>query len=344
YRKNFGPALNITVEVQDGIKVFATREILEEIVDDHTQIGLDAARKINPEVNVGDLVMVEVTPDRFGRIAAQTAKQVIIQKIREAERNKMFGEFKDREHELINATVQRRDGKVVLIDLGKATAVLPPEEQIPTERYNSGDRVKVYVTDVRMSTRGPEVVVSRAHPDIVRKVFALEIPEVASGVVEIHNIAREAGSRSKVSVSTAQENIDPIGSCIGQRGTRIQTIIAELGGEKVDIIPFDEDAVRYITNALSPAKVTAVDLDTAARSANVTVPEDQLSLAIGKGGQNVRLASRLTGWRINIRDGVARGGEVVEVASESDDAPSTDNGAETPDAEAAAKDSTEEAA
>ena len=179
---------------------------------------------------------------------------------------------------------------------------MPPEEQIPTERYAPGDRVKVFVTDVRMTTRGPEVVVSRAHPEIVRKLFTLEIPEVAAGVVKIHAIAREAGSRSKVAVSSTQENVDPIGSCIGQRGTRIQTIIGELGGEKVDIIQFDEDVTKFISNALSPAKVSRIELDEASRTADVIVPEDQLSLAIGKGGQNVRLASRLTGWKINIRE------------------------------------------
>ena len=269
-----------------------------------TEIMVTAAREtLKKDAEIGEEIKTKLeVPSAFGRMAAQTAKQVIIQKIREAERNKLFNEFKDREKELINATVQRRDGKMVLIDLGRTTAVLPPEEQIPTERYASGDRVKVFVTDVRMTTKGPEVVVSRAHPEIVKKLFMLEIPEVAGGIVNIHTIAREAGSRSKVAVSSTQENVDPIGSCIGQRGTRIQTVISELGGEKIDIIQFDEDATRFITNALSPAKVTKITLDENARVADVMVPEDQLSLAIGKGGQNVRLASRLTGWRINIRE------------------------------------------
>lgn len=270
-----------------------------------TEIMITAARAtLKKKAEIGEEIRTKQdVPAAFGRMAAQTAKQVIIQKIREAERNKLFNEFKERERELINATVQRREGRAVLIDLGRTTAVMPPEEQIATERYMPGDRVKVFVTDVRMTTRGPEVVVSRAHPEIVRKLFTLEIPEVAAGVVKIHAIAREAGSRSKVAVSSTQENVDPIGSCIGQRGTRIQTIIGELGGvEKVDIIQHDEDVTKFISNALSPAKVSRIELDEASRTADVIVPEDQLSLAIGKGGQNVRLASRLTGWKINIRE------------------------------------------
>jgi N utilization substance protein A len=261
------------------------------------------AKKMKKGVEIGEEIRTKLeVPAAFGRMAAQTAKQVIIQKLREAERNKLFNEFKDREGELINATVQRREGRLVLIDLGRATAVMPPDEQIPTERYAPGDRIKVFVTEVRMTTKGPEVVVSRTHPEIVKRLFGLEIPEVASGVVKIHAIAREAGSRSKVAVSSSQENVDPIGSCIGQRGTRIQTVIAELGGEKIDIIQFDEDPMKFIMNALSPAKVTDLMLNEATRTADVIVPEDQLSLAIGRGGQNVRLASRLTNWKINIRE------------------------------------------
>ncbi len=291
-----------------------------------TEIMISAAREsLKKDAEIGEEIKTKLeVPAAFGRMAAQTAKQVIIQKIREAERNKLFNEFKDREKELINATVQRRDGKMVLIDLGRTTAVLPPEEQIPTERYASGDRVKVFVTDVRMTTKGPEVVVSRAHPEIVKKLFMLEIPEVAGGIVNIHTIAREAGSRSKVAVSSTQENVDPIGSCIGQRGTRIQTVINELGGEKIDIIQYDEDATRFITNALSPAKVTRIVLDEAARVADVLVQEDQLSLAIGKGGQNVRLASRLTGWRINIREAGAPADAPAVAEGMPEEVPATD--------------------
>ncbi len=300
-----------------------------------TEIMITAAREtLKKNAEIGEEIKTQLeVPAAFGRMAAQTAKQVIIQKIREAERNKLFNEYKERERELINATVQRKEGRMVLIDLGRSSAVLPPEEQIPTERYAPGDRVKVFVTDVRMTTKGPEVIVSRAHPEIVRKLFGLEIPEVASGVVKIHNIAREAGSRSKVAVSSTQENVDPIGSCIGQRGTRIQTVIGELGGEKIDIIQFDEDATRYITNALSPAKVSRITLDDGSRTADVIVPEDQLSLAIGKGGQNVRLASRLTGWKINIREEgggapVATDEAVTEDAPAEEAAPSDEAAAE----------------
>ena len=290
--------------------------IIEKKFNPKTEIMVTAAREtLKKDAELGDEIRTKLeVPAAFGRMAAQTAKQVIIQKLREAERNKLFGEFKERERELINATVQRREGRAVLIDLGRTTAVMPPEEQIMTERYMPGDRIKVFVTDVRMTTRGPEVVVSRAHPEIVRKQFTLEIPEVAGGGVKIHAIAREAGSRSKVAVSSTQENVDPIGSCIGQRGTRIQTIIGELGGEKIDIIQFDEDATKFISNALSPAKVASIVLRDEMRTAEVIVPEDQLSLAIGKGGQNVRLASRLTGWKINIREAGAGAAPATEEA------------------------------
>src|SRR5512142_1111478 len=295
--------------------------IEEKKFNPKTEIMVTAAREtLKKDAELGEEIRTQLdVPAAFGRMAAQTAKQVIIQKLREAERNKLFSEYKERERELVNATVQRREGRAVLIDLGRSAAVMPPEEQIPTERYMPGDRIKVFVTDVRMTTRGPEVVVSRAHPEIVRKLFTLEIPEVASGVVKIHAIAREAGSRSKVAVSSTQENVDPIGSCIGQRGTRIQTIIGELGGEKIDIIQFDEDATKFISNALSPAKVSRIELREETRTADVIVPEDQLSLAIGKGGQNVRLASRLTGWKINIRESEASAAAVE--AAEGAEAP-----------------------
>lgn len=277
--------------------------IIEKRFNPKTEIMISAAKEIKKSAKIGDEIRTQLeVPAAFGRMAAQTAKQVVMQNIREAERGAVFSEFKGREHELLNATVQRREGKVVLIDLGKATGVMLPEEQIPTERYNPGDRVKVYIVEVRAGLRGPEIMVSRAHRDIIRKLFNIEIPEVASGIVVIHSIAREAGARAKVSVSSTQENVDPIGSCIGQRGTRIQTIINELGGEKIDIIQHDEDAAKYIANALSPAKVGAIHLNEEARIADVTVSPDQLSLAIGRGGQNVRLASRLTGWKINIKE------------------------------------------
>jgi N utilization substance protein A len=268
-----------------------------------TEIMITEARStLKKGAEIGDEIRTKLeVPAAFGRMAAQTAKQVITQKLREAERSKLFNEYKERQNDLINATVQRHEGRLVLIDLGRVTAVMPPDEQIMTERYAPGDRIKVFITDVRLSSKGPEVIVSRSHPEIVRKLFNMEIPEVAAGVVQIKEIAREAGSRSKVAVSSTQENVDPIGSCIGQRGTRIQTVIGELGGEKIDIIQHDDDSVKFITNALSPAKVVEIALDEDSRIAEVIVSEDQLSLAIGKGGQNVRLASRLTGWKINIK-------------------------------------------
>lgn len=266
-----------------------------------TDILLKDAKAINKKYAVGDEVITNLDiPAEFGRMAAQTAKQVIIQKIREAEREGVFNEYKDKQGQLIMATVQRREANHILIDLGKATALLPFEEQVRGERYLPGERMKFYVVAVNQTMRGPEIIVSRSHPNLIRKLFESEIPEIASGAIEIMGIAREAGSRSKVAVRSNQENIDPIGSCIGQRGSRIQTIIAELSGEKIDIIEYNEDAARYIINALSPAKAVSIDVNDAEKQAMVTVREDQLSLAIGKEGQNVRLAAKLTGWKINI--------------------------------------------
>jgi N utilization substance protein A len=267
------------------------------------EIMITEAKAIKPDAELGETLRMELeVPGEFGRMAAQTAKQVIIQKLREAERENVFGEFKGREGEIVQGIVSRKEGRLTLVDLGRVMATMPPEEQIPNENYAPGQRIKVYVGSVTMTTRGPLVIVSRAHPDIVRTLFSTEIPEVASGAVKIHSVAREAGSRSKVAVSSDDPNIDPIGSCIGQRGTRIQTIISELGGEKVDVILHDADPAVFIAKALAPAKVKSVDLDEIGRVATVRADADQLSLAIGKGGQNVRLASRLTGWKINVMD------------------------------------------
>jgi N utilization substance protein A len=285
-----------------------------------TEVMVSYAREtLKEDAQIGEEIWTPLeVPDAFGRMAAQTAKQVIIQKIRDAEYEKVFGEFKDKERTLVTATVQRVEGRNVLFDLGGAAGIMPPEEQVKTERYSSGDRLKVFITEVRATNRGPAIIVSRTHPEIVRQLFLMEIPEIASGIVEMKGVSREAGSRSKVAVLTTQDNVDPIGACIGQRGTRIQTIISELGGEKVDIILFDEDPVTYIANALSPAKVVEIALDEDEREAEVIVNESQLSLAIGRGGQNVRLASKLTGWRINIKDlsEVTGGAVVAEAATE----------------------------
>jgi len=233
-------------------------------------------------------------------MAAQTAKQVIIQRLREAERENIFHEFKQREGEIINGTIQRIEGRMVLIDLGQTTALLPPPEQVPRERYSPGQRFKFYVVGVNQTSKGPEIILSRSHPEMVAKLFSVEVPEIGNDSVEIKSIAREAGSRTKIAVFTNQRNIDPVGSCVGQRGSRVQTIISEVGGEKIDIIEWDEDSAKYITNALSPAKVLSVKLNDEEKTALVEVKEDQLSLAIGKAGQNVRLSAKLTGWKIDI--------------------------------------------
>lgn len=284
------------------------RELTEEEVNDlarfnpKNEMMLSEAKGIKADAQVGDILEIELeVPGDFGRMAAQTAKQVIIQKIREAERNSVFQDFQDQQGSIIQAIVQRRDrsGKV-LVDLGKITGVLPANEQSPRDRYRPGTRMKFYVVSVAMEARGPEIVLSRSHENMVRAVFEQEIPEVANEDVVIKGIARDPGNRSKVAVWTDDESIDPIGSCIGQRGSRITTIIDELGGEKVDIIQYSENAEEFIQAALAPAKVGKVELDEKTKTATVHVAEDQFSLAIGRGGQNVRLAAKLTGWEINV--------------------------------------------
>ena len=274
------------------------------------ELQLKDALAIKKDAVVGEEIKTALEmPGDFGRMAAQTAKQVIIQKLRETERETIFQEFKQREGEILVGTVQRREGNLVLIDLGRTTALLPPEEQIRNENYTPGGHFKVYILSVNQTTKGPEIIVSRSHPEIVKKLFALEIPEIASGVVQVKAISREAGSRTKIAVATDQENIDPIGSCIGQRGARIQTIISELKGEKVDIIKYSEDPTEFIANALSPAKIINIKLDEQNKIATAQVTEDQLSLAIGKAGQNVRLSAKLTGWKIDI---ISTDGKKVE--------------------------------
>ncbi|MEI7741823.1 MAG: transcription termination factor NusA [bacterium] len=282
-----------------------------------TMIMLTAAKEIKKDAVLGELIERELeVPGAFGRMAAQTAKQVIMQKLREAERNMVFNEYKDKEKEILVVTVQRREGRVVLVDLGRATGIMLPEDQIEREQYMPGERIKVMLKEVSMTPKGPELLVSRTSPMLVDKLFHLEIPEVATGVVELKAIAREGGSRSKVAVKSNEENIDPIGSCIGQRGSRIQTIIAELGGEKIDVILWSDDVKEFIMHAVAPAKATAVELNDAEKTALVVVPEDQLSLAIGKGGQNVRLAAKLTGWKINVRGEAMPASEVAAAVEE----------------------------
>ncbi len=303
------------------IKSFLAEEVADEDIEERkfnpkTEIQLKDAKEINPDAKLDEEIITQLeVPGEFGRMAAQTAKQVIIQKLREEERLKIFEEYKSMENTIIIGTIQRREGRNVLVDLGNTVAILPPEEQVERERYNIGNRMKFYLKSVDANARGSMLLLSRTTTDLVKGVFEDEIPEVASGAIEIKSIAREAGSRTKVAIASNEESIDPIGSCVGQRGSRIQTIISELSGEKVDIILWDENPAKFITNSLSPAKVVDVKTDEASHFAVVKVKEDQLSLAIGRAGQNVRLASRLTGWKIDIiSDGVKA--ELAEVAAE----------------------------
>ncbi|HNV97401.1 MAG TPA: transcription termination factor NusA [bacterium] len=278
-------------------------EMPEEITrfNPKTEILLSEAKEIDKKSKIGDELKIKLeTPNDFGRIAAQTAKQVIIQKIREAERETILSEFKQREGEVINTTVQRREGPNVLVDLNRTVGVIPIEEQVRNDNYMPGSRLKVIILRVEETVKGPRVIVSRAHPEIINKVFSLEVPEIANGIVEIKAIARDPGSRTKIAVFSKQENIDPVGSCVGQKGSRVQAIISELGGEKIDIIEWNKDPQTFIKNALSPAKIINIEISREDKSAIVKVAEDQLSLAIGRDGQNVKLAAKLTGWKIDV--------------------------------------------
>lgn len=298
----------------EGAPAEGTEEPEKKRFNPKTEIQIKDAKTLKKTAKIGDVIRTQLeVPGEFGRMAAQTAKQVIIQKLREAEREIIYNEYKNKERVVLVGVVQRREGRMVLVDLGRATALMPPDHQIPREMYVPGDHLKVMLVAVNKTAKGPEIIVSRAHEDIVKKFFEMEIPEIASGAVQIKGIAREAGSRTKIAVFTEQENIDPIGSCIGQRGARVQTIISELKGEKIDIIEYSDNPETYIGNALSPAKISGIKLDSENKVATVSVAEDQLSLAIGRNGQNVRLAARLTGWRIDI---VTAGGEKKEPAAE----------------------------
>src|ERR1043165_3479151 len=307
FRKDYGEKdQNIVVEFQPdtlSAKIFDVKTVVAEVEDPQKEVDEAGAKALKKGAKLGDVIKTEITPKEgtnYGRIAAQTAKQVIIQKLREAERNVQFSDFKAKERTLQNGIIQRIEGDTVLVDMGKGTGVLFPSEQIRGEKYSIGQRLKVLILHVEPATKGPKITLSRSHPDMVRKLFEVEVPEIYNGSVEIKAVAREAGSRSKIAVMSTQEGIDPIGSCVGQKGTRVQTVMGELGGEKIDIIEWSEDPVKFIANALSPAKIVNVQLDEENKEAKVGVLEDQLSLAIGKAGQNVRLAARLTGWKIDI--------------------------------------------
>ena len=284
---------------EDGEEI--NEEELIKKFNPRTDIMLSEALEIGSDYKIGDIIETKLeVPEEYGRMAAQTAKQVIIQRLREAERDHIFNEYKDKEGELILGTIQRKEGRKYIVDLGQANGILLPDEQIRNEGYNIGTRLSFYIVEVRMGNKGPEIVLSRTHPDIVRELFATEVPEIAAGTVEIKGIAREAGNRSKIAVFATEDNIDPVGSCVGQKGARVQTVINELGGEKIDIIEWNEDIKTFITNSLSPAEISDIDTNEDDGTASVKVAEDQLSLAIGRSGQNARLAAKLTGWKIDI--------------------------------------------
>ena len=306
YKKDYDSTadnVKIIMDKETGnFHVFVEKEVVEEVEDSNIQISLEDAKKVSKTLQIGDTAQIEIMPKNFGRIAAQTAKQVIMQKIREASREFLFNEFSDRKGEIVSGLIQKADGGIVVVDLGRLEGVMPLKEQVPTEKYRVNDKLRAYVVDVEKGTKGaPQVIISRAHADFVRKLFELEIPEIYEGVIEIKSVSRDAGSRSKVAVYSPNENIDPVGSCVGQKGIRIQNIINELGGEKIDVIEWNEDPATYISAALLPAQVLAVDIKEEEKFAQVIVPDDQLSLAIGKSGQNARLAAKLTNWKIDIK-------------------------------------------
>ncbi len=304
YKKDYGDKdqeVRVGLDEKTGqAHVYVTKEVVSTVENEHLQISKTEAQKHRKGAKIGETVEYEDQPEDFGRVAAQTAKQVIIQRLREAERDIIFSEYKDKEDTVLNGNVQRVEGSTVFVDLGKANGVLFPSEQIPGEHYYSGQRLKVYVVRVEQTTRGPQIVVSRAHPNMVRHLFELEVPEISAGTVHIEGLARDAGIRTKVAVKSTAEGVDAVGTFVGGRGARVQAVMGELGEEKIDIIPYSDDPVTFIANALSPTKVVNVTLDEDQKKAIVKVPEDQLSLAIGKQGQNVRLAAKLTNWNIDI--------------------------------------------
>lgn len=304
YKRNFSSLQNGTVHIDRAtgtLKVYAQRIVSEHVEDPRLEITLEDARALDPNYDLGDTVDDEVTPRNFGRIAAQTAKQVVVQRIREAERNIIFEEFANREGDIISGLIQRVEQKNVFIELGKTEAVLAPSEQIPGEDYRQSSRIKAYIVEVRKTTKGPQIMVSRTHPGLLKRLFELEVPELQEGVVELKAVAREAGYRSKIAVYSRDENVDPVGACVGPKGMRVQNIVNELNGEKIDIIKWNSDSSKFVAASLSPAKVVAVEVWEEEKVARVIVPDYQLSLAIGKEGQNARLAAKLTGWKIDIK-------------------------------------------
>jgi N utilization substance protein A len=303
-KKSVGPAQDLRIEIDRTtceIRALAQAEVVEKVSSPNEQIPLSRAQKLQPEAKIGDFVEIEVTPKNFGRIAAQTAKQAILHKIREAEKDIVFEEYKDRPNEIVNGAVRRFERSDVIIDLGRAEAMMPSRERVPTEEYQIGDRIRAYIISVDKAQRGPTILLSRSHPDFVRKLFELEVSEIADGTVEIKGIAREAGFRTKIAVLSHDEKVDPVGACVGMRGIRVKNIVRELSGEKIDIVRWHDDVKTFVANALAPAKLMRVDINEESHTVNVTVASDQLSLAIGKKGQNARLTAKLTSWKIDIQ-------------------------------------------
>ena len=305
YKKNFDSAENVKIEIDDKtgeIHIYAQKEVVKQVEDDKLQISLEDAKKIEKKATIGDIINIEIKPKDFGRIAAGAAKQHMIQKVREAERNMVFQEYNDRKGEIVTGIVQKADKGAVILDLGKLEGIMPLKEQIPTEHYYVNDKIKAYVLNVEKGIKGvPQVLVTRSHPDVIKKLFELEIPEIYEGLIEVKAVSRDPGNRSKVAVYSKNPDIDPVGSCVGPKGIRIQNIINEMNGEKIDVIEWNEDPATFICAALLPAHVMAIDTKEEEKFAQVIVPDEELSLAIGKGGQNARLAVKLTNWKIDIK-------------------------------------------
>lgn len=303
YKRNYGSHKNVRVEIdrQNGsMNVYVKKEVVDEVVIPDSEISLENAKKINPQYELGDVIEEKTAPQTFGRIAAQTARQVVTQRIREAERNMVYSEFSGKVGDIVSGVVQRVERKSVMVDLGTVEAMLMPQEQVESDNYHPNQRLKIYIVDVQRTTKGPQIIISRTHAGLVRKLFELEVPEIQTGVVEIKSVSREAGSRSKIAVVSNDENVDPIGACVGSKGTRVANIVDELNGEKIDIIKYSDNPAQYIAAALAPAEVESVTVNEEEKLCTVVVAKNQLSLAIGKEGQNARLAAKLTGWKIDI--------------------------------------------
>ena len=302
-RKKYGTEYDLEVIYNDEmgeVEAFEFKEVVEKVENENLQISLEEALELDSETEIGDSLGIKMDPDTFGRIAAQSAKQVIMQRLKEAERDIVYDDFIDRRGEIVNGIVQRFDRGAIIVNLGRAEAELPHKEQIPRESYKQGDRVRAYILDVRKISRGPQIVLSRTHPNIVAILFENEVPEISEGIVQVMQVAREPGGRAKIAVSSKDADVDPVGACVGMKGRRVQAVVQELRGEKIDIVTWDPDSAKFICNALAPAEITRVIVDEDNHSMEVVVPDDQLSLAIGKRGQNVRLAAKLTGWRLDV--------------------------------------------